>query len=166
MIWPAASWVNWTATTLTVMAVLGAGGALTTIGPWYRGLNKPSWQPPDWLFAPAWTLIGLLTVYAAVSGFAAASTSLQRAGLIGLFAVNAALNMTWSWLFFTRRRPDWALIEVCLLWLSCLSIVLALVPVSLPGAWAAVPYVAWVSFAALLNLKIVRLNPSFAAQAA
>ena len=94
------------------------GGLATEIGPWYRALVKPSFQPPDWLFGPAWTLIFALTAYAAADAWRRADTEPDRRRIAIAFTVNGLLNILWSVLFFKLRRPDWALIEVVPLWLS------------------------------------------------
>jgi len=156
--------VTWAILVAAAVATLVAlaGGLLTDVGPWYRALRKPAWQPPDWLFAPAWTLIFALTATSAVLGWYGAPNDEARAMLVGLFLLNAALNIAWSWLFFHLRRPDWALLEVVLLWLSILALILVLWPISYHAAWALIPYLAWVSFAAFLNWTVVRLNQPFA----
>jgi tryptophan-rich sensory protein len=134
-----------------------AGGLLTDIGPWYAGLRKPTWQPPDWLFGPAWTLIFTLTAVAAALAWRDASVS-ARSGLMALFLLNAVLNIAWSWLFFTLRRPDWALIEVVLLWVSIAALIARIAPINGMASALLAPYLAWVSFAAFLNYTIVQLN--------
>ncbi len=139
----------------------GAGGLLTTIGPWYRNLAKPSWQPPDWLFGPAWTLILGLAAWAAVLAWDGAGDDGARMTIIALFAVNFVCHLLWSPLFFTARRPDWALFEVVFLWSSVLALCILLRPYSVLASWLIVPYLVWVSFAALLNMQIVRLNGPF-----
>ena len=141
--------------------ILGAGGALTEIGPWYNQLRKPSWQPPGWLFAPAWTTIFALAAYAAVKAWDAATSFAEHALVIGLFAANGVLNVLWSLLFFKLRRPDWALVEVVPLWLSVLALVVGLAPLSWRASLAIVPYLLWVAFAAVLNRTVVRLNQPF-----
>ena len=142
--------------------VLGlAGGLLTEIGPWYRNLKKPSWQPPDWLFGPAWTVILGLAGWAAVLAWNGAPDEAGRMTVIALFATNFVFHFLWSPLFFARRRPDWALIEVPFLWASVLALVIGLRPYSVLATWLVVPYFVWVSFAACLNLAIVRLNAPF-----
>ena len=104
-----------------VAIFIGAlGGTLTDTGTWYQNLRKPSWQPPDWLFGPAWTLIFALATVSAVYAWRNAENRAQRDWVIGLFALNGFLNVLWSMLFFALRRPDWALIEVAFLWLSIL----------------------------------------------
>lgn len=146
-------------------AVGAAGGLLTRLGPWYEALNKPSFQPPDWAFGPAWTIIFLLTAYAAHLAWESAGASGDRQQVLWLFGANALLNLGWSYLFFFIRRPDLALIEAALLWLSVLLIiVLAGQRVPLVR-WLLVPYLGWVSFAIALNFAIVRLNESFSTPA-
>ena len=81
--------------------------------------------------------------------------------MIGLFCANGVLNVVWSPLFFRLRRPDWALMEVPLLWLSILALMFLLAPISRTASLLLVPYLLWVSFAAVLNLTIVRLNGPF-----
>jgi translocator protein len=141
--------------------VAGAGAFLTELSPWYYELRRPPWQPPDWLFGPAWTVIlGL----ASLSLFLALRHSPDRGDrslILGLFVLNGVLNVLWSPLFFKLRRPDWALVEVPLLWLSILLPIVLLWPVSWIGSLMLLPYLAWVSFAAVLNLTIVRLNRPF-----
>jgi tryptophan-rich sensory protein len=149
-----------------VIIVTGAGAVLTQIGPWYYALRKPSWQPPDWLFGPAWTVIFLLAGYAGVTGYDRADGPNARTIIVALFTLNIALNMLWSALFFRLRRPDWALIEVVPLWLSIAAMIAAVAPVNIWGALALLPYILWVSFASYLNLTIVRLNRPFAGFAA
>ncbi|MFN7056302.1 TspO/MBR family protein [Hyphomonas sp.] len=138
-----------------------AGGAMTRIDDWYRGLEKSALNPPDWAFAPAWTVIYALAVLAAVSGWKAARTSAERAWLISLFFFNALLNIAWSGIFFTLRRPDWALAEVAMLWLSVAMLIVLTVRFSRAAALYLAPYLAWVSFAAWLNYRVVVLNGPF-----
>jgi tryptophan-rich sensory protein len=145
------------------LALAGAGGALTEIGPWYRNLRKPSWQPPDWLFGPAWTLILGMAAAAGVLAWTHAHGAGAHWRIAILFAANFVFHLLWSPLFFKFRRPDWALIEVPFLWLSILGLVIGLAPYSTTASWLVVPYLAWVTFAAWLNLTIVRLNRPFAA---
>ena len=146
---------------LATVAVLGAGGALTRIDSWYADLRKPSWQPPNWLFAPAWTVIGVLTASSAVLAWDRTRTRRERRTLIGLFGANGALNALWSGLFFTLRRPDWALAEIVPLWLSIAALIRGVAPHSARASWLLTPYLAWVSFAGVLNRTIVRLNAPF-----
>ncbi|HET7229892.1 MAG TPA: TspO/MBR family protein [Longimicrobium sp.] len=152
---------GWAIAAAWCVAVLGAGGALTrpVLGGWYRALRKPWFQPPDWLFGPAWTVILACAAAAFAHAWSASPDADGRAALLGAWLLNGALNVAWSWLFFTRRRPDQALAEVVPLWISIVPMAL------LAGAagWLLLPYLAWVSFAAVLNAAVVRLNRPFPA---
>ncbi len=143
----------------TFVAFMGA--IMTTLGPWYKNLRKPSWQPPEWLFGPAWTTIFILTAIAGVTGWHRAPGTASLTLLLSLFAINGGLNILWSVLFFRWRRPDWALIEVVGLWASIVALMLALSPYAPHAALLLIPYLAWVSFASFLNLTIVKLNRPF-----
>ncbi len=146
--------------------VLGIGGAMTTVGPWYRGIRKPSWNPPDWAFGPAWTIILGLAGWAGVLAWTAAPDADARWRVAVLYGVNIVLHMLWSPLFFNLRRPDWALIEVPFLWLSIAALMAGIAPLSPLAAWLLLPYLLWVAFAAYLNFTIVRMNPPFGSAAA
>jgi translocator protein len=141
--------------------VAGLGAWLTELSPWYYALKKPTWQPPDWLFGPAWTVILGLASLAAFLAWHNAPDRSSRILIIGLFAANAVFNIAWSPLFFMLRRPDWALSEVPFLWLSILAPIVLLAPFARTASLLLVPYLLWVSFAAVLNLTIVRLNRPF-----
>lgn len=143
------------------IVVAGLGASATDVGPWYYGLNKPWFQPPDWLFGPAWTLIYALTALSGVVAWRAATSAALRRRIIVLFAVNALLNVAWTELFFRLRRPDWALIEVVPFWLSILVLIVVLAPISSGASKLLAPYLIWVAFAGVLNLAIVRLNGPF-----
>jgi benzodiazapine receptor len=147
------------------IVVLGVGGLMTTVGPWYRGINKPSWNPPNWLFGPAWTVILGLAAVAGVLAWNNALTAGDRLFVASLFALNILLHMAWSPLFFNLRRPDWALIEVPFLWLSILALMIGLARYSMLASWLLLPYLLWVAFAAFLNFTIVRMNPPFGSAA-
>jgi tryptophan-rich sensory protein len=145
---------------LLSLLVGGLGGAATEIGPWYFQLQKPSWQPPDWLFGPAWTTIYVATSIAGVKAWRRAD-EVQRRYFMGALLLNLVLNLLWSLIFFTSQRPDIALIEVIPLWLSILLMVLLARGYSPISAWLMMPYLCWVAFAAYLNWTIVKLNAPF-----
>ena len=142
-----------------------AGGVLTVVGPWYEGLRFPSWRPPNWLFGPAWTLIFICIATSGILAWEGAETDAQRNGLIALLAVNGVFNVLWSAFFFRVQRPDWALADLVLLWLSILALVIATFRISETAGWFMCHYLAWVSFAGVLNFTIVRLNWPFKASA-
>jgi tryptophan-rich sensory protein len=146
---------------LGIGAVAGLGMLGTDLGPWYRALEQPPWQPPDAAFGPAWTLIYVLTAVAAVRVWRRCAADSQRRAWLAALAGNGVLNVLWSWLFFRVRRPDWALAEVLLLWLSIAVLIVLARRLDAIAAWLLVPYLLWVSFAAALNLAVVRLNAPF-----
>ena len=146
---------------IAAILVALAGGLLTTTGPWYQALQRPSWKPPDWAFGPVWTTIFTLTAISAVLAWNADGSFASRTILVVAYAVNAVLNIAWSGLFFRLRRPDWALVEVVFLWLSIAALVLVTARVSGVAALLLLPYLGWVGVAAFLNRAIVRLNGPF-----
>ena len=143
------------------MVVAALGGAATEIGPWYLGLRKPSWQPPDWLFGPAWTAIFALTALAGLRAWRRTPDIAGRGRVLVAYALNALLNISWSVLFFTVKRPDWALAEVVALWLSIVLLIVVSGRRDRAAGWLLVPYLAWVAFAGVLNWSVVRLNQPF-----
>jgi tryptophan-rich sensory protein len=142
-------------------AVATLGGLVTDTGPWYQALRQPAWKPPDALFAPAWTVIFALAALAGAIGWWTSPARPRREWLLALFALNAFLNVLWSILFFGLRRPDWALLQVGALWLSILALIVVLQHSSRAAAALLAPYLLWVTFAALLNREVVRLNAPF-----
>jgi tryptophan-rich sensory protein len=145
---------------LLSVLVGGIGGAATDIGPWYYQLQKPSWQPPDWLFGPAWTTIYILTSIAGVKAWRRAN-EVQRRYFLGALLLNLVLNLLWSLIFFASQRPDIALLEVVPLWLSILLMMILVRGYSPVSTWLMLPYFAWVTFATYLNWTIVQLNAPF-----
>jgi tryptophan-rich sensory protein len=156
-----APWLAVVVALVWIAIVAVGGGVLTEVGPWYENLNFPPWRPPNWLFAPAWTIIYLFVGASGVIAWYGAPDPSTRGWLVGLFLINGVLNILWSGLFFKLRRPDWALIEVAALWLSILILLVFIGSFSRPAAALMIPYLAWVSFAALLNLRMVQLNAPF-----
>jgi tryptophan-rich sensory protein len=144
---------------LIAITLLGIGGATTDVGPWYRDLRKPWWNPPNWLFAPAWTLVLCLAAFAGALAWENAPDAFAHRRLVILGGVNIVFHLAWCPLFFTFKRPDWALYEVPCLWLSILALVIGLAPFSPASSWLLMPYLGWVAFAAWLNFTIVRMNP-------
>jgi len=159
--WSNAPWTPISIAVISGIVLAVAGAVLTRLDDWYYSLKQPSWKPPDWAFGPAWTLIFTLTGIAGVQGWLHATSDQHRICIITLFAINAVLNVGWSWLFFTRQRPDWALVEVLPLWLSVLALMLALRPALPVYCLLLLPYLIWVGYAATINLAVVRYNGPF-----
>lgn len=150
-----------------IALVLGAlGGATSPITPWYDDLKKPRWQPPKWLFGPAWGVILACAATAAVMGWNASTGRAARTDLLIVFAVNAVFFIGWSPLFFVARRPDWAMIEWVFLWASVAAATLVVARVSDLGGLFMAPYLAWVTFAGVLNRAVVIRNRPFAGRVA
>ena len=146
---------------LWVLILTIGGGLLTKIDSWYFNLKKPAWQPPDWLFGPAWTIILGFAGLAFWLSWEAALAKGEGNVLISLYLINGFLHFLWSPLFFKAKRPDWALVEVPFLWLSVIAITISLRDYSFGASLLTLPYLLWVSFASALNWKIFHLNKPF-----
>jgi len=159
---------------LTVGAI-GSVPTFRSIPTWYRGLDKPGWNPPDAVFGPVWTtlyaLMGIAIVLVRRTGRVGRSGGTDGAGTggqpaidaaQGLFALQLALNLAWSYVFFGGRDLRGALGVISALWISILATIAAFWRVRPGAALLLVPYLAWVSFASLLNAEIARRNPDAA----
>ena len=132
-------------------------GAVFMPGDWYLTLKKPSWNPPGWIFGPVWTALYTMMAVAAWLVWRRGGFAAQRRPL-ALFLTQLGLNAAWTPLFFGLRRPGIAFIEIVLLWLAIAATLAFFRPVSHVAAWLLAPYLAWVSFAAMLNFALWRLN--------
>ncbi len=141
--------------------VLGSLSGLLTIDAingWYASLAKPSFNPPNWVFGPAWTLLYFLMGLAAGLVWRAESdAALKRKALLS-YAVQLGLNMIWTLIFFGLKAPAIALVEFVLLWIAIVWCVRSFRPVHALAAYLLVPYLLWVTFASVLNAAIVVLN--------
>jgi len=146
---------------LVTVLIAALGTTITVLGPWYQSLRQPSWAPPDIIFGPAWTIIFALCAVSATFAWMAAPNRATADTVIGLFALNGFLNLLWSFLFFRAERPDLAGYEVWLLWASIAALITVCRRFSRPAAWLLVPYLAWVTFAGVLNEAVVMLNAPF-----
>ncbi len=133
-------------------------GALFLPGEWYASLKKPSWNPPAWIFGPVWTALYAMMAVAAWRVWRCGGWAAQRRPLT-LFLVQLALNAAWTPLFFGWHRPGLAFAEIVLLWVAIAATLLAFRPASRTAAWLLAPYLAWVSFAGVLNFTLWKLNP-------
>lgn len=154
--------MRWSLLLFCVMACLAVGaigGRWTApeIPAWYRGLRKPSFNPPNWVFAPVWTTLYVLMGIAAWRVMETPVSPARTWGL-ALFALQLALNLAWSWIFFRRHAMGAALAEMALLWAAIAATLGAFAQVDRAAAWLLAPYLAWVSFAAALNAALWRLN--------
>jgi len=127
-------------------------------GGWYADLHKPSWNPPAWVFAPAWTLLYVMMAVAAWLVWREGGWKVQRRAL-GLFVLQWLLNALWTPLFFGMHHPGLAFAEIILLWWVLAATLVSFWRVRKATGILLMPYLAWVSFAAMLNFTIWRLNP-------
>lgn len=143
---------------LALCVATAVPGIVFRPGQWYANLNQPSWRPPNALFGPVWLVLYIMI---AVAGWLV----WREAGIAGaalplaLYLLQLALNAAWSWLAFRRRRLELAAVDMAALWLAILATILAFQPISTTAAWLLAPYLAWVTFALALNVKLWRLNP-------
>lgn len=143
---------------LALVAAVAFAAAQVQPGPWYEGLAKPSWNPPNWLFGPVWTVLyGMI----AVAGWWIWTTPVAAEGMRAarwLWAVQMVLNGLWSYLFFGLHQMGIALVDIALL----VAVIAALIAVARRSArlasWLLVPYLAWVSYATSLNAALWWLN--------
>jgi benzodiazapine receptor len=142
--------------TLLVYVVSGVVTA-TTVGDWYQTLARPSFNPPDWVFSPVWTLLYIMIAAAGWMAWRAAAPE-RRMSVLTAFGVQLFLNFLWSILFFGLKLVGVAMVEIVLLFLSILWAIRVFRPVSAAAAWMLVPYAAWVGFACVLNGAIFHLN--------
>jgi len=133
-------------------------GALHAPGEWYAALTKPAWNPPNWIFAPVWTVLFALI---GCSGWLVwrAGGVLVAALAFGLYFLQLLLNAAWSWLFFGLHQPALAFGEIVVLWMAICATVVMFWRRSRVAALILLPYLCWVGFAAVLNLTLWRLNP-------
>jgi tryptophan-rich sensory protein len=142
------------------LAVGGLSGLATPRGvdTWYPTLVKPFFNPPAWVFGPTWTVLYILM---GVALFFVWRQGLDTQGVslaLTVFAIQLVLNALWSIIFFGMQSPAWAFVEIILLWLAIVATLWAFWRVLPAAGWLLVPYLAWVSFAAVLNGSIWMLN--------
>lgn len=137
----------------------GVGGFATTssVNGWYTQIDKPSWNPPSWIFGPVWSTLYLMM---GVSAWLVWKNSgLKKSKLaLGWFAFHLLLNILWSVLFFGLQQPGWALVEIIVLWISIAIAIVLFYHHSKLAAGLLVSYLLWVSFATFLNYAIWSLN--------
>jgi benzodiazapine receptor len=141
---------------------LGAIAGLFTaeaVPEWYETLNRPSFNPPNWLFGPVWTILYILL---GISLFLIwkQSASKERNLAIFVFLLQQALNFGWSFIFFYFNMIGLALIEIILLWISIIIMLVLFYKIKPMAAYINIPYLIWVTFATILNAGYYLLNRS------
>lgn len=142
----------------TLVGAIAGAATAQSVGTWYVRLRKPSFNPPNSVFAPVWTTLYLLMGISLYMIWRSPH-SLNRDLALIAFGVQMALNAAWSVLFFRFRLIGFALAEIILLWVSILVMILLFHRVNRDSAWLQIPYLLWVTFAAVLNASIRAKNP-------
>jgi len=140
---------------------VGSIGALFTspaILTWYTTIQKPSFNPPNWIFAPVWTLLFLMMGISLYFVWSKGWEDKKIKIAVFIFSAQLALNIFWSLLFFGLQSPFYAFIEIIILWLAILLTIISFYKISKIATYLLLPYILWVSFAAVLNFSILILN--------
>lgn len=148
---------------LSIILCLGAGfaGSIFTtpvITTWYATLHKPFFSPPNWIFAPVWTVLYILmgvSLYLVISD----KGKVIREKAIQIFVAQLVLNVTWSIVFFGMKNPMLAFVNILVLWIAIFLTIKSFYKINKLAGNLLIPYIIWVSFATLLNLSIIILNP-------
>lgn len=148
--------------TLSVGGTLGIGflGSIATapsISTWYSTLIKPSFNPPNWLFGPVWTVLYTLMGISVFLVWRKKTNSNTKRALI-LYLIQLSLNLSWSIVFFGLRQPALAFINIVALWVAIIVTIQKFKIISRPASILLIPYLLWVTFASILNFSIVVLN--------
>ena len=153
--------IKWGLLIILILAcnLLGAIGTIWTAsdGPWYKGINKPSFNPPNWVFGPVWTLLFTLMGISLYLVWTSPSSSVKIVALT-LFGVQFLFNIVWSYLFFGLNKPLWAFIEILFLVVMIIGTAFSFFKITKPAGYLMIPYLLWVCFASFLNYSIWKLN--------
>ena len=147
---------------LTICEGAGLVGSIFTtpaIGGWYKTLIKPSFNPPNWLFAPVWTgLFFLMAIALYLVWTKNSATPINKKPALIIFGAQLLLNIVWSLWFFGLKSPLAGLIEIIFLWFAILLTIIYFAKIYKPATWLLAPYLVWVSFASFLNFYLWQLN--------
>jgi translocator protein len=149
---------------LSVLVCLGAGGlgsifTAPSVKTWYSTINKPSFNPPNWIFGPVWTALFIMMGIALfIVWESPAPDPAAKKIALAVFFVQLALNVSWSAAFFGFHSPAAGLVVIAALWAMILWNIVVFMNIAAAAGWLLVPYILWVSFASVLNLSIVLLN--------
>jgi len=139
--------------------VVGSAFTRPSISSWYATLRKPAFTPPNWLFAPVWTMLFLLMGISLYLIWREGLANRQVKIAVSIFGTQLVLNMFWSFFFFKLQSPLYGFVEIVILWLAILLTVIYFLRISRTASLLLLPYLFWVSFAAVLNFYIMKLNP-------
>lgn len=139
--------------------LIGSLATVTAIPTWYATLDKPSFTPPNWLFAPAWITLYLLMGISAFIVWRKGLDSRPIQVALMVFLAQLILNALWSVVFFGLQSPLYGVVVIIALWIAILFTILNFYKISTAAAIILLPYILWVSFATVLNISIWILNP-------
>lgn len=153
-------WIAAAVAIVSVLVALGIGQFATfpNLAPWYAGLLKPAFNPPNWIFGPVWSLLYALMAFSLFRLFTRESNGIARQMAIAAFYLQLVLNALWSVVFFGAHSPFLGLVDIVPQWLAIMLAIFLAARVDQWAAAALVPLAAWVAFAGLLNFEIWRLN--------
>lgn len=141
------------------IGIIGSFFTTPSIPIWYEFLIKPSFNPPSWIFAPVWTtlflLMGIAAYFVWIQGWENKDVKIA----LTVYGTQLALNLLWSILFFGLQSPFSGFLEIILLWIAIALTIITFYKISKKAAYLMIPYILWVSFAAILNFTIWQLNP-------
>jgi benzodiazapine receptor len=138
--------------------VIGSIFTRPAIPTWYASLNKPAFNPPNWVFSPVWITLYILMGIAAFLVWSKGLNVRHVKLALVLFAVQLILNALWSAVFFGLKSPLLGLFVIVILWIAILFTILNFYKVSGTAGFLLIPYILWVSFASVLNFSLWRLN--------
>lgn len=139
------------------IGAIGGIATATSINTWYMSLNKPSFNPPNYLFGPVWTMLYILMGISFYLILQSPKNELRKKAII-VFCVQLFLNFWWSFLFFKFQLLSIAFIEILMIWLSIVNMIILFFKINKTAAILQIPYLLWVSFASVLNGAIWILN--------
>lgn len=137
--------------------LIGSFSTMSSVKGWYQTINKASFNPPSWVFAPAWTtLFTLMGIAAAIIWLSEKNEARKKA--LTVFGVQLVLNTLWSIIFFGMKNPALAFVEIIFLWLAILYTIILFRKINRKASCLLIPYILWVSFASVLTLSVAILN--------
>ena len=139
------------------VSLVGGWITQTSVNDWYQTLAKPPFNPPDWVFAPTWITLYVMMALSAWRVWLRSAGSIRQLAIL-LFAIQLALNLAWSFIFFGAKTPGFAAIEIVALWIAIFTTLLTFSRIDRVAAWLMCPYLLWVSFATYLNVSIYLMN--------
>lgn len=154
---------NWIKAVIAISIPLMVGGVsgyftVAGVGSWYTQINRPTWNPPNWLFGPVWTTLYIMMGIALYLVWKSRLNTPLKSNAILFWSIQMTLNFFWSFIFFNQHLIGFAFVEMVMMWLAILVTIFAFSKINKYAAWLMVPYIAWVSFAGILNFTIWKLN--------